>query len=234
MVLELLDRHAVHLWWINIEDQAPSEASLAATLSSDERARAARLRNADLRRQFTVTRGVVRTILSRYTDVAPSDLWFHYGAAGKPKLGGNAGREISFNVSHSAGLAVCAVARRRMVGVDLEHVRPVLDVGSLAAAALTDSEGSELWRVPAPEREEAFLRFWTLKEAYLKATGRGLTQSFKTFEVSAALQTQLVKENKDDVLTWTVHSPECPRGYVAALALEGPVFQLTSRWWTAD
>ena len=103
-------------------DMAPNRLSLLAeALSPDERSRAARYRRPADARRFVAGRGLLRALLARCLDVGPAAVRFAYGPHGKPALTGM-GQDLRFNVSHSAGRWLCAVALGRDVGVDLEAV----------------------------------------------------------------------------------------------------------------
>ncbi len=112
-------------------------------------------------------------MLGRLLGAAPGELRFATAADGKPRL--LAGRGIEFNLTHSAGLVLLAVARERPVGIDVERLRPSMDVLGVARLALPPAEAAALAALADPgERRAAFFRCWTRKEAYLKARAEAL------------------------------------------------------------
>jgi 4'-phosphopantetheinyl transferase len=153
-----------------------------ASLSPDERARAARLAAGDVRRRFVASRAALRDILAAYVGASPAGLRFRYGPHGKPALAPPL-EWLHFNLAHSQDLAVVAVARRP-VGVDVERVRPLAD-GPLALAARTFAPGevAALRAAPQSQQLDEFFRYWTCKEAYVKARGAGLSLPFDQFTV---------------------------------------------------
>lgn len=211
----------VLLWRASL-DAAPAEA-LFATLSPDEHERAGRYRFARDRHRFVAGRGLLRRILAGALGISPSEVRFAYGAYGKPMAEGEPAHGIRFNVSHSGGLFVCAVAAGREVGVDVERIRPDLADEAIARQFFSPSEVAELLATPSERRTEAFLRCWTRKEAYVKATGLGLSLPLDSFDVSlhpeepaAPLRT---RPDPSETGRWILVDLPCPAGYLAALAV---------------
>lgn len=151
----------------------PELEALAASLSDDERARAAGFALEAARRSFIVTRALLRRALSRYADVAPAAWVFVRGPHGKPGLAGaQAALGPCFNVSHTPGLVLCAIAGSD-VGIDVQNgTRPPPGVSE---RYLSERERAALAAAPEGERSARFFERWTLKEAYVKARGLGFT-----------------------------------------------------------
>ena len=158
----------VHIWRWDLD----REEARPALLSGDELARAGRFHfEADARR-WAACRTRLRLTLGRYLASAPESLEFTLGPWGKPSL---SGCPLRFNVSHSGGAALLAVAWRREVGVDLERISRALSPEELAPHVLSKREQVWLRDQSVDQRESAFLTLWTAKEAYIKATGQGLS-----------------------------------------------------------
>ena len=166
-------RGQVDLWAAAPDSVEPDQLeALARELSPDERERAARFVLEPARRSFVVTRALLRRSLSRYADVPPEAWRFARGPHGKPHLdAAQAALGLCFNVSHTAGLGVCAIASSE-VGVDVQDTtRPP---ARLSERYLTPEERTRLLALPESERAARFYVYWTLKEAYVKARGLGL------------------------------------------------------------
>lgn len=148
--------------------------ALLAVLSDEERHRGSRLVHEADRRAYLAAHHLLRITLAPFLGLAPDALVLTRGHGGRPELAGPLGAEVSFNLSHTRGLVACAISVDGVVGVDVEVVRDLPDVDALARSALTPVELRELEGVPPVERSRAFLRRWTVKEAYAKATGHGL------------------------------------------------------------
>lgn len=191
-------------------------------LAAHERREAARLRFAHDRRRFLVRRGLLRAILARYVGGDPAELAFVHGAHGKPAL---AYGEVQFSTSHSGDLALYAVSGNRRLGVDVERLRPVPGALSIARCLFAPSEVAALEELPDDERDEAFLRCWVRKEAYVKGRGEGLACPLDSFAVGAGRVTpagRACMEGDGGTMPsrWWLTSVSPVTGYVAALAAE--------------
>lgn len=168
----------VDLWVIDVAGRG--EAGDRRLLAADELARADRFRTAGLRQRFTAARAALRRVLAGYLGLAPESVTFVYGGRGKPALPGG---ELAFNLSHSGPLAVCAVTRQASVGTDVEEIRVCERAGAIAARFFSAAETREIVARSGHERDLAFLRAWTRKEACLKASGEGLHLPLTAFDV---------------------------------------------------
>jgi 4'-phosphopantetheinyl transferase len=167
----------VHVWRIDLDQSEAELRHLATTLSSDESARAERFYFPEHRQRFIAGRGSLRTILSGYLGIAPQEVQFDYEPRGKPLLASKfANSGLSFNLSHSQNLALCAVSKNRQIGIDLEYIRPMSDLESLAQRFFLPREYDVVRSLPPEQKSSVFFRYWTCKEAYLKATGEGIAQ----------------------------------------------------------
>jgi 4'-phosphopantetheinyl transferase len=201
-------------------------ARLAATLSPDEQARVARYAFEHLRRDATVSRGTLRELLAEMARTTPASLAFVDGPQGKPALSGT----LDFNVSHTERWLYVAVTQARALGVDVEGGRAI-DVDELAPAVFTPQERAEL--ATHADRELAFLRGWTRKEAYLKARGTGLSTPLHEFSVSLGSPVTLVTHVDHGAAFDLVDLP-APDRHAAALAWRRtaiPVARVTLAGW---
>jgi 4'-phosphopantetheinyl transferase len=227
----------VHVWFAELDRCDGVVRRLGGELSADEYLRAMRFQFERDRNRYVVARSILRQILATYVSDEPLNLSFKYGPFGKPALGGSfADSELRFNVSHSARWAMFAVAMGREVGVDLECIRPINDLPGLAASCFTAAENAALTSIPEHERQRAFFDGWTRKEAFLKATGKGLSFPLKVFTVSLApgsgWRELTVHEERGVGPEWTLISvpPPCPE-FSAALVVEGWPCRVTTSTW---
>jgi 4'-phosphopantetheinyl transferase len=172
--------------WVYSLDVAPADLrSLRLVLSGDELDRAARFRFRQQAERFVAARGRLRHILAGLVGSHPAGLRLTYGPWGKPALADES--PLRFNLAHSDGLAIVAVAWEVEVGVDIEGGAAARrDREHLLHSFLAPEEARALAALPAAQREVAFLRCWTRKEAYVKALGEGLRVPLKDFAVSLA------------------------------------------------
>jgi 4'-phosphopantetheinyl transferase len=205
-----------HVYTAPLGDPTP----LLSHLTDDERERAQRLRLARVRDQFVAARGQLRTLLASYLCMQPRTIPFLYADAGKPYLPED--MQLQFNLSHTDGLAVMAIARSR-VGVDVERERHIPDAEGLVARFFSRRECDEFRALPPHERQPAFLRAWTRKEAVLKAIGRGV-QSLDccdvTFANGASPMLRHLDGDANAHACWELFAWEPAAGYLAAGAVE--------------
>lgn len=153
-------------------------------MSADERVRHDRFVFAADRQRFLQTRGMVRTILSGYTGVAPEDCAFQTAPGGRPSLAGRAAETgIDFNVSHTRGLIAIVVASKVCVGIDVEGIERPWSEG-LPDRFFAPDEAAALAALPAAVRQVRFYEYWTVKEAYIKARGLGLALPLDGFAIA--------------------------------------------------
>jgi 4'-phosphopantetheinyl transferase len=234
----LLPAHTLHVWRANLSLEAVYLRRLEQNLSADDRERASRFRFARDRARFIGARGLLREILALYLNVSPGRLSFGYGAHGKPFLTGEHST-LRFNVSHSRDEMLLAIAHMREVGVDVEGVRnigPAVD--ELGDTVLSEPEKQALARFRGEDRRTTFLRFWTLKEAFIKADGRGVSLPLERIDVSAPQgRVAVLNEATGEWRTcsrWELRTLAPVPGYVAALAAEGQDWRLALWHWSRD
>ena len=155
-------------------------ARYRAMLTGEERARTDRYRFARDRLTSLVTRTLVRVTLSRYCDVPPARWRFRTNDHGRPEIA-SPDSPLRFNVSHTEGLVVCLVSRGRELGVDAESLRRERRWLDIAGRFFAPAEARALRAVSAGRQPLRFLEYWTLKESYVKARGRGLTLPLSGF-----------------------------------------------------
>jgi 4'-phosphopantetheinyl transferase len=178
--LDPLAADEIHLWRLAHERDASALNRYEDILSPEEKLRSARFRVARSREEFVQTRGCLRLLLSHYTGLPHAALSLESGPFGKPSLPRH---HLSFNVSHTQGVSLIAVAHSA-VGVDVERVVASADLPAIAHAHFSPGEIAKLQALSGREHTEAFFRCWTRKEAFLKAQGFGLPHGLDCFEVS--------------------------------------------------
>jgi 4'-phosphopantetheinyl transferase len=221
-----LPENEVQLWRVDLEAIRADEALWQEILSSDEKNRAARFHFPADRQRFVAARAHLRKILAAYLDLDPTSLNFSYSTKDKPLLtGAHAASGISFNVSHSGGIALYAFNLRREVGVDVEQIRRDFDVEPLARRFFSAREWEQLAAWPKLERVDAFFRCWTRKEAYIKATGDGLSLPLSQFDVSLdageTIALLATRPDAEEAERWSLREVPGGEGYCAALCVRG-------------
>jgi 4'-phosphopantetheinyl transferase len=237
--------NTIDIWTIGLQTSDSCLASYRNMLTQRERDRADRLRFDRDRHRYTVGRGAMRTVLSRYLNIEPASVLLTYGGHGKPALakrttvlGADSG-DIQFNLSHSHDTAMLAVNAAHPVGIDIERVRDNVDHAGLADRFFSKREVQLIRELPPAQHLQAFFVVWTRKEAWLKAHGKGISVSLSSFDVSAQLANGLSNallcdppetnfapnwqkvdiEDPTDEL-WFDTDLAAPVGYIAALSTD--------------
>jgi 4'-phosphopantetheinyl transferase len=199
-------------------------ARLLSGLSSHERARHDRFVFARDRRDFAAAHALLRRALSRYADVSPAEWTFTEEPGGKPALVPHpAAPGLSFNLSHTHGLVACAIAGGQRIGVDVESVHRTIDEG-VAARFFSAVENAALRNCATPlARAQRFCELWTLKEAYIKAIGKGLSHGLDTivFEIGEDGAIAFTAPDGVDAAAWRFGRFAPAEGYRLAVAVEG-------------
>ncbi|MGH2898524.1 MAG: 4'-phosphopantetheinyl transferase family protein, partial [bacterium] len=195
-------------------------------LSADERDRCRRYVFENSRRQFLIGHALLRTTLSRYVDRDPCSWTFVPGPHGRPELIDAKGMPpLRFNISHTDGLVVVAVGLGRELGVDVEDVRRTTPAPDFAGEFLAGPERDVLAAAKPADRSARFFELWTLKEAYLKARGLGLSIPLDTFWFrieQSRIVASFMPAVGDDPATWQFAQTRPTRFHVMAVAARRP------------
>ena len=181
---ESLAPDQLHVWYRLTEGLgAPALTAARALLSADERLRHDGYRLARERRDYAAAHALLRTSLSCYREIEPRTWTFQADAHRKPELSLPAacGVGLTFNLSHARGMVACAIAPGAEVGVDAERTDLAFDCSAVASRVFAHVELAQLERCAPQDRPARFVELWTLKEAYLKATGRSLSDAIQDF-----------------------------------------------------
>lgn len=214
---------SVHVWIADLDREPSFVGDLFALLSQEERTRAGKFRFPVDQNRFIIRRGFLRKILADYLQLEPQTVQFGTGEFGKLYvLSDSHDHGFEFNVTHSNGIALIALARARCVGVDLEHVRPIPDFESIINYSLSNSERCHIQTLPKSLQLDCFYRYWTCKEAYLKGLGVGLSRPLDSVSVSissnGSARQALLEDDTQESLGLSVLSFIPVFGYVAAIA----------------
>jgi 4'-phosphopantetheinyl transferase len=215
----------LHVRSLRFADAASLQDRFEGQLDHAEWVRSRRFATDELRRRWAIGRGAVREILAGYLGIAARDVPIAPrpcaacgGPHGKPALAPPADG-LCFNVTHTGELLLVAVAQGREVGIDAEPVGRARPLAATAHSWLGVPETRALERLPPHEREQALLRLWTLKEAYLKAVGVGLNADPREVVVDLdrqELQAALAERHPE---RWLLLPVDTPDDTVASLAV---------------
>jgi 4'-phosphopantetheinyl transferase len=207
---------------------------LETLLNDQEAQRANRLRSNRAQAEFVSGRGLLRLVLGRLLNCPPQAVRLSTTGNGKPVLAPDQSKApLHFNIAHSHGMGLLALAGHAELGVDIEKVRPVGDQDSLARRYFHPNEVQHLEGLSVEaERRLAFFHGWTRKEAFLKATATGIGFGLDRVEVTlgAEVPARLVciDNSEENARGWTLKHLEPSNGWMAALALKAPCSRLVT------
>jgi 4'-phosphopantetheinyl transferase len=202
-------------------------------LTPEERLRHERFRFERDQRQYLVARALVRWVLSQHAGVAPEEFVFGTNAWGKPEIRKPDGLPLRFNVAHTRGMVACIAALAHDVGVDVEETTRLTEPLEIARRFFSTAEVEELSALPAHRQRERFFDYWTLKEAYIKGRGMGLSIPLSKFTIKLddmSDPTVIVHPDWDDGARWQLRLIPLTARHRLASAIclgDGPPLALT-------
>lgn len=219
-------KDTVHLFCASLDQPKSIMEELEGTLDAHELTRASHFRSEQKKARFIVSHGLLRMLLGCYSGFNPTELRFRYGFAGKPSLVEEKGGDrIRFNMTHSNGLAAYGFTLGREIGVDLEYVEPNAKVNDIVNRFFTENEKAKFHLIKKGEKCEAFFRYWTCKEASLKASGKGLTHSLDRIEISLGPREPArllrIDGRTNAPSDWLLQEYRVGFGFVGALVVQG-------------
>ncbi len=229
-----LQADEIHVWSLDVHRPPLEVVKARELLAEQECQRADRFRFEKHRRRHIVRTGVLRRLLSAYTGQPPRSIRFSHGPKGKPSLApGTAMPQIHFNMSHSQELAVYGFTLAGPIGIDVEYLRPMPDAASIAERFFSAREHQELVQLPEGLIREGFFNCWTRKEAYIKATGDGLSKPLDQFDVTLIpgqpARMLLLDGDAQQAARWSYHHFVPAPDYIGAVAILGKGFRVEAR-----
>ena len=216
----------IHLW--NVQTPTAIDHGwldrYADLLSAEERDRHDRFLFEKTRHQFLISHVLVRLALSQYAHTSAGDWRFALGPHGKPEIIAEQNdRNLRFNLSHCKGLAICGITRNDDLGVDCENTERKTDFCALAQRYFATSEAEQVVTAAPSQTAEKFFRFWTLKEAYVKAHGQGLSLPLQKFAFycppNQPISISFSPPLQDSPSHWHFATPQMGGTYKIAVAL---------------
>jgi 4'-phosphopantetheinyl transferase len=221
----------VHLWYGDPAELAADEAiaDCRRLLSAAELATCARFAKERDRQLYLAAHALLRRALSYAVPIDPQQWQFSVRRGGKPVLAGPVPEaSLHFNLSHTPGLVACAISREFEIGVDVESIERRIDLAALAQRFFSPAEAAELLSFPAAGRQQRFHRYWTLKEAYIKAIGAGLAMPLHSFTMrlpvaDTAAESQPARQSHEPL-------PESTIQFNSSLSEQSPAREDPNAW----
>lgn len=214
------------LWWISVGDELPiDEARIRRMMSPAEIERLERFRHEPSKRCHLAARYLVRTKLAELGSRRPGKWRFATEAEGRPVLDNPTPEiaDLDFNLAHSHRAVALAIGRRRRVGVDIEPVDREIDYDLVADRFFAPREREAIAALDEASRHRRFLKLWVLKEAWMKADGRGLGAGLSrvVFSFDQAGGPKLIDLPEADPADWRVGLGEVDDHLVALARIMG-------------
>jgi 4'-phosphopantetheinyl transferase len=227
----------IHVWTARLVDEHRATADLLPILSREERAQAAQFSFERDRVRFIQAHGVVRQILSNYSDADAATLTFARNRHGKPCLIPRVtDQNLQFSVSRSSDCCMLAVRLDHSVGIDVEKVRDLPQAIDIVQGYFTPAESKALSALRGTARRDAFFALWAHKEAVVKGLGISLAAHLGRieFDLDPAGGLRLVAWDGDQSVAqkWSIRRIDPAPGYVAAVASANPIRSLTLQNWS--
>lgn len=232
-----LDCPQVDLWCMDLGSFETADQTACLKLLNNaefERYRGYKCHSA--RTQFLAARWLLRTTLSRYETVHPEDWQFEFNSHGRPYIALLHNIiDLNFNLSHTRGLAICAICFSAEIGVDTEFTENLSNLGDLAKFVFLPQELHQIELAKPEDRNLTFFKLWTLKEAYVKARGMGFAIPMKNFWLDVtdtiAPQINFTLPDFDQSKRWSFQNLYLKTGHVIGIASTcSPELNLTLRW----
>ncbi len=183
----------VHLWYLDPDSTAYDALveTFVRVLSASEQSQYRRFHFPADARRYLVSHAMVRYVLSRYAEIMPAEWHFSATDRGKPLITNPGLESLKFNLTHTQGLAACVVSLDRNCGIDAEHLQARHNPVSVAKRMFSPVEYTALNKLKDTEQLDYFYRHWTLREAYVKAKGVGLSFPTNKIEFSVHSNTDI-------------------------------------------
>lgn len=238
MSLEL-PANTIHLWH-TVLDEITDQTLLTnyqTILNDEEKIRWQKFRFAKHQHQYLVAHVLLRSVLSRYIDIAPQSWQFTSNQYGRPEISNSMQLPLRFNLSHTDGLVMCAVVLTADIGVDVENTQKRQTLSTdIAKHCFSKYEIEQLYTLPESQQPQRFLEYWTLKEAYIKAKGMGLSLPLDQFSFmftkNQPIAIKFAPELRDQPACWQFWQVYPSAHHIAAIAVksaENTGFELISK-----
>lgn len=223
-----LGEQDIHIWYLPLSIDDDRLEQCLQVLANEETDRAAKFAFPFLRQRYIAAHGMLRLILGSLLNRDPASLSFRTGDHGKPFL---IAEELQFNLSHSSGHGLLAVTCQAEIGVDIEGMSRKVDTSGIAERFFSETETGELFALNDDQQRHGFFNLWTRKEAWLKATGIGISEGLNKVEFNCRPgdPAQLLRINGEEkqAETWHIITFSTPaEEFIGSVAIEAEPSQI--------
>ncbi|MEQ1560083.1 MAG: 4'-phosphopantetheinyl transferase superfamily protein [Methyloglobulus sp.] len=186
-----MDSHAVHIWQGEVAATETDCPHYWRILDDSEKAQADSIKNEYLRKHYVEVRAILRILLGHTVHADPHTVRIHKTEHGKPYLVDYP--ELAFNLSHTDNRMIVAIAYNCLLGVDIEYLKLRANCAAVVNKCFADEEKAYWQQLPQSQQTQAFYHFWTRKEAFVKATGRGIAIGLKRCVLNPEKTTEFLR-----------------------------------------
>ena len=224
----------IHVWHTSAGQWKNNLNELDSVLSQEEISRKGKLISQNRQEDYIISRGVLRSILAQYLEVAAENVPLKTYPNGKPYLPGS---NLNFNLSHSEGLFLYGFVLDVPIGVDLQQVYPISNINTIIKNYFSPYEQQILATEKKTRLKDLFFRIWTAKEAYLKGTGEGFQRPANSFSICNKTNGLLNFELREDTTApnnvgWNIRELHLAGDYKAAVAAKGQIIHIQCQAFT--
>jgi 4'-phosphopantetheinyl transferase len=189
-------------------------------LDEAEQTQARKFKNALLHKRYVEIHGKLRNLLAKTLDQPPEKIRIKKAEHGKPYLSDYP--ELAFNLSHSADRVMVAIGWNCRLGIDMEICKQRINLSGLVDKCFAEEESAYWTQLPEIQKNEAFYRFWTRKEAFVKATGHGIALGLNQCVINPENPTKFLRvpDNCGQASTWHVQDIDLGEGVYSALVVD--------------
>lgn len=224
----------IHVWHTSTGQWKNNLNELDSVLSQEEISRKGKLISRNRQEDYVISRGVLRSILAQYLELAAENVPLKTYPNGKPYLPGS---NLHFNLSHSEGLFLYGFVLDVPIGVDLQQIYPISNINTIIKNYFSPYEQQILSAEKKTRLKDLFFRIWTAKEAYLKGTGEGFHRPANSFSICTKTDGLYNFELREDTTApnnvgWNIRELHLAEDYRAALAVKGQITQIQCQAFT--
>jgi 4'-phosphopantetheinyl transferase len=212
--------HTIKLWQGEIAAEEADYQRYWHILDQTEQQHANSIKNEQQYKRYVAVHARLRILLGDAVNAAPEQLRIHKAEFGKPYLVDYP--ELAFNLSHTANKMVVVTAYHCVLGVDIELCKPRTNLAALVDKCFAEEELNYWQQLPESHQTLAFYRFWTRKEAFVKATGRGIALGLKQCVVNPQNPSELLRipENYGQASKWLIQDIDLGGSICGALVVK--------------
>jgi len=216
-----INKGELHIWRYTVNEQDYVAEKTNPILSVEEREKATRFIQEQHAIKYVCNHRFMRNVLGAYLNTHPGIIKFSYTEMGKPFIENS---NLFFNLSHRNKYGLLAIFKDAEIGVDIEYIKELQDVATFSSYSFSEQEKALIFS-NNKTNPEILLTFWAFKEAYIKATGTGLSVDISKINLADFFDKE-ANFMLDDNKLWTLKRLAAEEGYKAAFATTGKVDKL--------